>query len=87
VLRLAIDIKLFDAAATLVAKGVEIQDESLASEIDADPAFIGKCEPHSTKNKKLLRFQLESCDFSSQWTFSTALRLEHTHQHHFPALM
>jgi len=42
VLRLAIDMKLFDAAATLSAKGAEIEADTLASEIDADPALVGK---------------------------------------------
>jgi len=47
-------MKLFDAAATLSAKGAEIQTDALASEIDADPAFVGKYNSFSPKQLKTI---------------------------------
>jgi hypothetical protein len=42
-LRLGIDMKLFDAAAALSVDGGEVQLENLISEMAADPLLVSKC--------------------------------------------
>jgi len=42
-LRLAIDMKLFDAAAPLSANGAVFKLEDLISEMKGDPVLVRKC--------------------------------------------
>ena len=53
-LRLAIDMKLFDAAATLSANKSEMQTADLATQTGADPLLVGKNKHTHYRGKTLI---------------------------------